>query len=135
MQRQHQQHAQLLHPCYSFAADDDDVVDFSGAATQERIAALVADNPILVFMKGNRMFPQCGYSGTVVQILNQLGVPYETVDVMADDRIREGVKDFSNWPTIPQLYLNGEFVGGADIVIELYQTGELLEQIEIAAAS
>ncbi|CAN0342729.1 unnamed protein product [Ectocarpus sp. 8 AP-2014] len=80
--------------------------------------------------------PQCGYSGTLVNILQSLSVPFETVDVLADERIRQGIKARKgNWPTIPQLYLGGEFIGGADIVIELFQSGELQEMIEVAAAS
>jgi monothiol glutaredoxin len=102
---------------------------------QDRIATLVKQNKILVFMKGNKLMPQCGFSNNVVQILNVLGVPYETVDVLEDPEIRQGVKEFSNWPTIPQVYLNGEFLGGSDILIELYQKGELQEMVEVALAS
>lgn len=115
--------------------DDDDIVPRVSEATLEKIGRMIAANPVIVFMKGNRDFPQCGYSRTVVAILQQCGVPFETVDVMADEKIRMGIKEFSDWPTIPQLYMNGEFIGGADIVIEMYQSGELLEAIEIAAAS
>ena len=81
------------------------------------------------------MFPQCGFSNTVVQVLNRMGVEYETFDVLSDEAIRQGIKDYSAWPTIPQLYLDGEFVGGCDIVLEQYQNGELQEAIEIALAS
>jgi monothiol glutaredoxin len=102
---------------------------------QDRIATLVKQNKILVFMKGNKLMPQCGFSNNVVQILNVLGVPYETVDVLEDPEIRQGVKEYSNWPTIPQVYLNGEFLGGSDILIELYQKGELQEMVEVALAS
>ncbi|MFB2833356.1 Grx4 family monothiol glutaredoxin [Floridanema evergladense] len=102
---------------------------------KERIDNLVQENKILVFMKGNRFMPQCGFSNNVVQILNTLGVPYETVDVLADNEIRQGIKDYSNWPTIPQVYINGEFVGGSDILIELYQKGELQQKVEVALAS
>ncbi|ACK72760.1 glutaredoxin-like protein [Gloeothece citriformis PCC 7424] len=100
-----------------------------------RIDKLVKDNKILVFMKGNKLMPQCGFSNNVVQILSVLGVPFETVDVLADFEIRQGIKEYSNWPTIPQVYINGEFVGGSDIMIELYQSGELQEMVEVALAS
>lgn len=103
--------------------------------TQERIENLVKQNKIMVFMKGNKLMPQCGFSNNVVQILNSLGVPFETCDVLADPEIRQGVKEYSNWPTIPQVYVNGEFVGGSDIMIELYQTGELQQMVEVALAS
>ncbi|HEY9753039.1 MAG TPA: Grx4 family monothiol glutaredoxin [Coleofasciculaceae cyanobacterium] len=103
--------------------------------TKERIEQLINSNKILVFMKGNKLMPQCGFSNNVVQILNVLGVPFETVDVLEDREIREGVKEFSNWPTIPQVYINGEFIGGSDIMIELYQNGELQQKVEVALAS
>ncbi|MBL1175098.1 Grx4 family monothiol glutaredoxin [Pantanalinema sp. GBBB05] len=103
--------------------------------THSRIANLVQQNKILVFMKGSKLMPQCGFSNNVVQILNTLGVPYETVDVLSDPEIRQGVKEYSNWPTIPQVYINGEFVGGSDILIELYQNGELQQMVEVALAS
>ncbi|PZV07377.1 MAG: Grx4 family monothiol glutaredoxin [Leptolyngbya sp.] len=105
------------------------------AATKERLDQLVSNNTIMVFMKGNKLMPQCGFSNNVVQILNVLGVPFETVDVLADPDIRQGIKEYSNWPTIPQVYINGEFVGGSDILIELYQNGKLQEMVEIAMAS
>lgn len=100
-----------------------------------RIDQLVQSNKIMVFMKGNKLMPQCGFSNNVVQIINTLGVPFETVDVLADQEIRQGIKDYSNWPTIPQIYLNGEFLGGSDILIELYQSGELQQMVEVALAS
>lgn len=103
--------------------------------TKERIEQLVNSNKILVFMKGNKLMPQCGFSNNVVQILNVLGVPFETIDVLEDREIRDGVKEFSNWPTIPQVYINGEFIGGSDIMIELYQNGELQQKVEVALAS
>lgn len=102
---------------------------------KERIDRLVHQHKILVFMKGNKLMPQCGFSNNVVQILNTLGVPYETVDVLEDYEIRQGIKEYSSWPTIPQVYLNGEFVGGSDIMIELYQKGELPQMVEVALAS
>lgn len=104
-------------------------------AVQERIDQLVKSNTIMVFMKGNKLMPQCGFSNNVVQILNVLGVPFETVDVLADADIRNGIKEYSNWPTIPQVYVNGEFLGGSDILIELYQNGKLQELVEVALAS
>ncbi len=100
-----------------------------------RIDKLVQENKVLVFMKGSKLMPQCGFSNNVVQILNNLGVPYETVDVLADFEIRQGIKEYSNWPTIPQIYINGEFIGGSDIAIELYQSGELQQMVEVALAS
>jgi monothiol glutaredoxin len=103
--------------------------------TQAKIESLVSQNKIMVFMKGNKLMPQCGFSNNVVQILNVLGVPYETCDVLADYDIRQAIKEFSSWPTIPQVYINGEFVGGSDILIELYQKGELQQMVEVALAS
>jgi len=100
-----------------------------------RIQDLVTQNKVLVFMKGSKLMPQCGFSNNVVQILNMLGVSYETIDVLSDPDIRQGIKEYSNWPTIPQVYVNGEFLGGSDILIELYQKGELQEKIEVAIAS
>lgn len=102
---------------------------------KERIEKLVNENKIMVFMKGSKLMPQCGFSNNVVQILNTLGVPYETVDILADQEIRQGIKEYSNWPTIPQIYIDGEFVGGSDIAIELYQSGELQQMVEVAMAS
>lgn len=102
---------------------------------QTRIQDLVNNNKILVFMKGSKLMPQCGFSNNTVQILNSLGVPYETVDVLQDPDIRQGIKEYSNWPTIPQVYINGEFVGGSDVLIELYQQGELQQMVEVAIAS
>lgn len=102
---------------------------------KDRIDNLVQENKVLVFMKGNKLMPQCGFSNNVVQILNTLGVPYQTVDVLADADIRQGIKEYSNWPTIPQVYINGQFVGGSDILIELYQKGELQQMVEVALAS
>ena len=102
---------------------------------KDRIDQLVNNNKILVFMKGAKLMPQCGFSNNVVQVLNSLGVSYETVDVLADEEIRHGIKEYSSWPTIPQVYINGEFIGGADIVYEMYQKGELQQMIEVALAS
>ena len=103
--------------------------------TKAKIDSLVEQNKILVFMKGNKLMPQCGFSNNVVQILNVLGVPFETVDVLADPEIRQGIKEYSNWPTIPQVYIDGEFIGGSDILIKMYQEGQLQETVEVALAS
>ena len=92
---------------------------------QERIQKLIADNPVVLFMKGTPEFPQCGFSGQVVQILDYLGAPIVGVNVLEDAEIRQGIKEFANWPTIPQLYVKGEFVGGCDIAREMFQSGEL----------
>ena len=102
---------------------------------KERIDTLVEENKIMVFMKGTKLMPQCGFSNNVVQILNTLGVPFETLDVLADSEIRQGIKEYSNWPTIPQVYLNGEFLGGSDILIAMYNTNELQQKVEVALAS
>jgi monothiol glutaredoxin len=91
----------------------------------ERIQGEIAENPVMLYMKGNAMFPQCGFSARVVQILTHLGVPFKTANVLEDMELREGIKQFSQWPTIPQLYVKGELVGGCDIVTEMFQTGEL----------
>lgn len=104
-------------------------------STAEKIDNLISENKIMVFMKGNKLMPQCGFSNQVVQILNILGVPYETVDVLADPEIRQGIKEYSNWPTIPQVYIDGEFIGGSDVMTELYQKGELQQKVEVALAS
>ncbi len=103
--------------------------------TTARIDTLLKDNKIMVFMKGDKMMPQCGFSNQVVQIFNILGVPYETLDVLADGEIRQGIKEYSNWPTIPQVYINGEFIGGSDVLTQLYQKGELQQMVEVALAS
>lgn len=90
-----------------------------------RIRQDIAENDIVLYMKGSAVFPQCGFSAAVVQLLDKLCVPFKDVDVLSDPALRQGIKDFTNWPTIPQLYIKGEFVGGADIVREMYATGEL----------
>lgn len=95
------------------------------SSVHDRIKTLVTQNDIVLFMKGTPYFPQCGFSSTAVTILERLNVPFESVDVLADQEIRAGIKDYSDWPTIPQLYVKGEFVGGSDIMIEMYQAGEL----------
>jgi monothiol glutaredoxin len=86
-------------------------------------------NDVVLFMKGTPQFPMCGFSGQVVQILDYLGVPYRGVNVLENDELRQGIKEFSNWPTIPQLYVKGEFLGGCDIVREMFQSGELQQQL------
>ena len=93
--------------------------------TFERIQADIDQAPVMLFMKGTAMFPQCGFSARVVQILTHLNVPFKTANVLEDAELREGIKQFSNWPTIPQLYVKGEFVGGCDIIREMFQAGEL----------
>jgi monothiol glutaredoxin len=91
----------------------------------QRIQSDIDANPVMLYMKGTAMFPQCGFSARVVQILTHMGVPFATANVLEDPELREGIKQFSNWPTVPQLYVHGEFVGGCDIVTEMYQSGEL----------
>ncbi|MBE9006055.1 Grx4 family monothiol glutaredoxin [Fortiea sp. LEGE XX443] len=102
---------------------------------ETKIDNLLKENKILVFMKGTKLMPQCGFSNNVVQILNTLGVPFETINILDDQEIRQGIKEYSNWPTIPQVYIDGQFVGGSDILIELYQKGELQQMVEVALAS
>ena len=104
-------------------------------ATTARIQKMVDENKVMLFMKGTKIFPQCGFSNMAVQILNAIGADFETCDVLSDDFIRQQIKVYSDWPTIPQLYVDGEFVGGSDIMLEMYQAGELQEMIEVAAAS
>ena len=94
---------------------------------QARIQGLVDANPVLLFMKGSPLFPQCGFSSRAIAILNHLGVTFESVDVLQDQGVRQGIKAFSDWPTIPQLYVKGEFVGGSDIMMEMYESGELAQ--------
>ena len=98
--------------------------------TFDRIQADITENPVVLFMKGTPVFPQCGFSARVVQILSHAGVAFKGVNVLADMELREGIKSFTNWPTIPQLYVKGEFVGGCDIVTEMFQSGELQTLLE-----
>ncbi len=93
--------------------------------TTDRIGVIVEANDVTLFMKGTALFPQCGFSSRAVAILDRLGVAYETVDVLQDPAIRQGIKDYSDWPTVPQLYVKGEFVGGSDIMMEMFEAGEL----------
>jgi monothiol glutaredoxin len=97
---------------------------------QARIATAVNAADVLLFMKGTPLFPQCGFSSKAIAILEHLGVEYATIDVLQDPAIRQGIKEFSDWPTIPQLYVKGEFVGGSDIMMEMYEAGELAELLE-----
>ena len=101
---------------------------------KERIDALVQGNDVVLFMKGSALFPQCGFSSRAVAILDHLEVPYETVDVLQDQEIRQSIKEYSDWPTIPQLYVKGQFVGGSDIMMEMFENGEL-QQLVGAPAS
>jgi monothiol glutaredoxin len=96
----------------------------------ERIKRDINENPVVLYMKGTPVFPQCGFSAAVVQVLTHVGVKFKGIDVLSDPEIRQGVKDFSNWPTIPQLYVKGEFVGGCDIIREMYETGELQDLLK-----
>ena len=105
------------------------------AQLKSRIEGLISSSPVFIFMKGSKLMPQCGFSNNVVQIFNSLGVPFETFDVLGDPDIRQGIKEFSEWPTIPQVYLKGEFLGGSDIMIEMYNSGELRETVTVALAS
>ncbi len=95
-----------------------------------RIDELVKNNDIVLFMKGTALFPQCGFSSRAVAILDHLGVKFETVDVLQDPEIRQGIKEYSDWPTVPQLYVKGEFVGGSDIMMEMFEAGELQQLID-----
>ena len=94
-----------------------------------RIEQIVKANDVVLFMKGTALFPQCGFSSRAVAILDHLGVPFETVDVLQDPEIRQGIKEYSDWPTIPQLYVKGEFVGGSDIMMEMFENGELKQLV------
>ena len=101
----------------------------------DRIRNTIEKNKIVIFMKGNRHFPQCGFSAATVEVFEHLGVPFETVDVLQDMEIREGVKQFTKWPTIPQVFIDGKFVGGCDIVREMFDSGELQPMVKEALAS
>jgi monothiol glutaredoxin len=96
---------------------------------QERIRQTVESNDIVLFMKGSPQFPQCGFSGRAVQLLQACGVEFASVDVLSDPEVREGIKQYSSWPTIPQLYVKGQFVGGSDILMEMYESGELKQAL------
>jgi monothiol glutaredoxin len=98
----------------------------------EVIESAIRSNKVMIFMKGNRSFPQCGFSAATIAIFEQLGVPFETADVLSDPELRDGVKRYSNWPTIPQVYIDGKFVGGCDIIRELHESGELEPMVKAA---
>jgi monothiol glutaredoxin len=98
-----------------------------------RIDEIVKSNDVVLFMKGTALFPQCGFSSRAIAILDHLGVPFETVDVLQDPEIRQGIKGYSDWPTIPQLYIKGEFVGGSDIMMEMFESGELQQLVAAGA--
>ncbi len=100
------------------------------ASIQDQITEEITQHPVVLFMKGTPEFPQCGFSGQVVQILDYLGAPFKGVNVLADAELRQGIKEYANWPTIPQLYVKGEFVGGCDIVREMFQAGELQQALK-----
>ncbi|GBD50878.1 Grx4 family monothiol glutaredoxin [Methylopila sp. Yamaguchi] len=104
-------------------------------SAKDDIAKAIADNDVVLFLKGTPQFPQCGFSGQVVQILDYLGVPYQGVNVLQSDEMRQGIKEFSSWPTIPQLYVKGEFIGGCDIVREMFQAGELQAHLKEAGVA
>lgn len=101
-------------------------------SVQAYIDETVKSNKVLIYMKGNRTFPMCGFSAATIQIFDSLGVPYETVDVLQDPAVRDGIKRYSNWPTIPQIYVNGEFIGGCDIIQEMHSRGELESVVRAA---
>ena len=104
---------------------------------RQRIEQIVSSNDVVLFMKGTALFPQCGFSSRAVAILDHLGVSFETVDVLQDSEIRQGIKDYSDWPTVPQLYVKGEFLGGSDIMMEMFEAGELqqlLDEKQVAKA-
>jgi monothiol glutaredoxin len=96
----------------------------------QQIESEIGATDVVLFMKGTPVFPQCGFSATVVQVLNHLGVPFKGIDILADPSLRQGIKEYSQWPTIPQLYVKGEFVGGCDIIREMFSTGELTELLQ-----
>ena len=105
----------------------------SVSEANDRIADIVRSNEVVLFMKGTPLFPQCGFSSRAIAILDRLEVKYETVDVLQDPEIRQGIKEYSDWPTIPQLYVKGEFVGGSDIMMEMFESGELQELVAAEA--
>ena len=103
--------------------------------TNARIDAVVKNNPVVLFMKGTPLFPQCGFSSRAIAILEHCGVAFDSVDVLQDMEIRQGIKEFSDWPTIPQLYVKGEFVGGSDIMMEMFEAGELQQMMQDKAVA
>jgi monothiol glutaredoxin len=127
-------HISSITPTQLLQSLDDDFTQETPDVIKERINDLITEHPVVLFMKGSKLFPQCGFSNTAIQVLNSYNIPFHTVDVLSDQNIRTGIKEFSQWPTIPQLYVCGEFIGGSDIMIEMYQSGELGEMIEKAKA-
>jgi monothiol glutaredoxin len=117
-------------PAYRKTESTSKEADMADNIVFERIKQDVAATPVVLFMKGTPVFPQCGFSAAVVQILTHLGVKFRGVDVLTDPEIRQGIKEFSSWPTIPQLYVKGEFVGGCDIIREMFESGELKELLD-----
>ncbi|CAG9583298.1 unnamed protein product [Danaus chrysippus] len=103
---------------------------FADKSINDKIDTIVKNNKVVVFMKGVPDAPRCGFSNAVVQIMRMHAVPYESCDVLADENIRQGIKEYSNWPTIPQVFINGEFVGGCDIMLQMHQSGELVEELK-----
>lgn len=101
-------------------------------ALRNRIEGIIQAKKVVLFMKGNKSFPQCGFSGAVVQVLNQVGADYETFNVLSDNSVRDGIKEYASWPTIPQLYVGGQFVGGCDIIREMHAKGELEPMLRAA---
>ncbi|XP_055715439.1 glutaredoxin-related protein 5, mitochondrial [Phlebotomus papatasi] len=104
----------------------------TAAPVSQEIDKMVKKSKVVVFMKGNPEAPRCGFSNAVVQVMRMHGVPYDSYDVLSDESLRQGIKDFSNWPTIPQVFINGEFVGGCDIMLQMHQNGELIEELKKA---
>jgi len=117
---------------FKFFSSNTESIDSTTSEPKERISNLIEENPVLLFMKGTPEAPQCGFSNRVIQVLNSWDVPFESINVLSDENIRQEIKDFSNWPTIPQLYINREFVGGCDIVEELSTNGELADVLKQA---
>jgi len=111
------------------------MTDDINTGAHDRIDGLVKANPVLLFMKGSPLFPQCGFSSRAIAILNHLDVEFESVDVLQDQGIRQGIKAYSDWPTIPQLYVDGEFLGGSDIMMEMYESGELKQVLDAQKAA
>ena len=123
---------------FIFFSSNTESTDSTSSEPKERISNLIEKNPVLLFMKGTPEAPQCGFSNRVIQVLNSWDVPFESINVLSDENIRQEIKDFSNWPTIPQLYVKGEFVGGSDIMMEMFEAGELqqmLDEKQVAKAS
>nr|BED43113.1 hypothetical protein [Pyropia sp. Myanmar_A]BED43310.1 hypothetical protein [Pyropia sp. Myanmar_B]BED43507.1 hypothetical protein [Pyropia sp. Myanmar_C] len=103
--------------------------------SKKKIEQLLTDHKIILFMKGNKTMPMCGFSNTATQILNTLNINYFTYDILEDENVRQAIKEYSNWPTIPQLYIDREFIGGSDIMLEMFETGELQAQLETVLAA